>query len=161
MTNPYYTATGSPMAQTRGASSSIRNEYAAIQYAFDLVYAQAFASALPGITGSTAGMTITNDGATASWTAVPKSPWTVVSGTTQTAVAGNAYFIANVAATTITLPLSPAANDIVWIKVGNGLFTNIVNPNGLTIEGVSGNMTIDSTTAAFRLQYINSSWRVL
>ena len=106
-------------------------------------------------------MTITNDGATASWTAVPKSPWTVVSGTTQTAVAGNAYFIANVAATTITLPLVHAANDIVWIKVGNGLFTNIVNPNGLTIEGVSGNMTIDSTTAAFRMQYINSSWRVL
>lgn len=113
---------------------------------------------LPG-QGSSGGKVLATDGTSATWIAVPNIPWTTVSGTTQTAVAGNAYMLTNVAATTVTLPATPAANDKVAIKVANGLTTNVVNPNGATIEGTSGSMTIDSAYAAFALQYINSSWR--
>ena len=39
MTNPYYTATGNPGAQTQGRSDVIRAEYALVQVGFDGVYA--------------------------------------------------------------------------------------------------------------------------
>lgn len=92
---------------------------------------------------------------------IAKLPTTHVTGTSQAATAGNMYLLENVAATTVTLPSSPSADDQVAIKVCNGLVTNVVNPNGATIEGVSGNMTLDSVYASILLQYINSSWRLI
>lgn len=39
MTNPYYTQTGAPVAQSRGASMSIRSEFGLVQTGFDNVLA--------------------------------------------------------------------------------------------------------------------------
>ncbi len=48
MTNPYYTATGNPVAQSRGASLTIKTEFVSIQAAFDAAYAAIIATgALP------------------------------------------------------------------------------------------------------------------
>lgn len=99
---------------------------------------------------------------TTNWQIVQVSfPVITVSGTTQTAVAGYQYTLTNGAVTTVTLPASPVVGDKVIVKVANGLETNVVNPNGATIEGVSGNMTIDNAYAVVNLQYLNSSWRLV
>lgn len=99
---------------------------------------------------------------TTNWQIVQvSSPTIIVSGTTQTAVAGYEYVLTNVAATTVTLPTPPVVGDKVIVKPANALETNVVNPNGATIEGVSGNMTIDNAYAVVNLQYLNSSWRLV
>ena len=83
-----------------------------------------------------------------------------VSGTTQTAVKGNHYVLTNVAASTVTLPASAASGDQVWVTVANGLTTNIIARNGLTIESLAQDMTIDSVTTV-KLAYLNSTWRII
>lgn len=162
MSNPWYShISGIPISLARGLSSTIRSEFDAIATAFDAVYQQTFSSALPGINAGTKGMVPTNDGTSASWAALNKTPFTIVSITTQAAVAGVPYLLTNVSATTVTLPASPSANDKVVVKPANGLATNIINPNGATIEGVVGNMTIDNAAAVVNLQYLNGSWRLV
>jgi len=160
--NPWYThVSGIPAALTRGVSALFRTEFDSIAAAFDSVYQQVFSSALPGISAGTAGMLVTNNGSAGSWAAFQNMPWTNVSTTSQSAVAGVAYQLTNVAATTVTLPATPAANDKILVKATNGLTSNIINPNGNTIEGVAGNMTIDVPGFPVRLQYVNSSWRLV
>ena len=85
----------------------------------------------------------------------------VVSGTTQTAVAGSHYILTNVAATTVTLPASPASADTVWVTVANSLTTNVIARNGLTIMGLSEDLTINNAYATVQLRYVNSSWRIV
>ena len=85
----------------------------------------------------------------------------VVSGTSQTATAGSHYVLTNVAATTVTLPASPASADTVWITVANDLATNVIARNGNTIMGLSEDMTLNSAYASVQLRYINSSWRIV
>ena len=147
--------TGTPTAPTAAAGTAT-TQIATCAY----VVSTAFSSALPGQT-SNAGKVITTDGSSASWVAVASKPWTTVSGTTQAATAGVPYLLTNASATTVTLPATPAANDIVIVKVANGRTDNIINPNGSTIEGTSGNMTIDGGYAVVTLQYLNSSWRIV
>lgn len=96
------------------------------------------------------------------WQIVQVSPPVIiVSGTTQTAVAGNHYVLTNVAATTVTLPASPAANDKVSITVANNLATNVVDRNAQTIMGLAENMTLDNSVAFISLQFLNTSWRLV
>jgi len=96
------------------------------------------------------------------WKAVDLSPVVVVvSGTTQTAAAFSQYVLTNVAATTVTLPASPASGDTVWITVTNGLTTNVIARNGQTIMVVSEDMTIDNANATVELRFVNSSWRLV
>lgn len=85
----------------------------------------------------------------------------VVSGTTQTAVAGSHYVLTNVAATTVTLPASPASADTVWVTVANSLATNVIARNGKTIMGLSEDLTLNSAYASVQLRYVNSSWRIV
>jgi len=85
----------------------------------------------------------------------------VVSGTTQTAVAGSHYILTNVAATTVTLPASPASADTVWITVANSLATNVIARNGNTIMGLSEDMTINALYPTVALRYVNSTWRLV
>ena len=122
------------------------------------VVATSLVSTLPGQVGN-AGKFISTDGTNAQWTAI--NPVTVVSGTTQTAVANNHYILTNVAATTVTLPASPASGDTVWITVTNSLTTNVIARNGQTIMGVSEDMTIDNANATVELRFVNSSWRLV
>lgn len=81
----------------------------------------------------------------------------VVTGTTQTASAGNHYVLTNVAATTVTLPASPSVGDIVWVTVGNGLTTNIVARNGNKIQSLAEDLTLNATYAAVQMRYINAT----
>lgn len=86
----------------------------------------------------------------------------VVSGTTQTAVAGSHYILTNVAATTVTLPASPTSGDTVWVTWTNSLATNVIARNAQTIMGLAEDMTLDaSTNGTVQLRFVNSSWRIL
>jgi len=99
----------------------------------------------------------------ANWASVLSSGLTVVvvSATTQAAAAGNQYVLTNVAASTVTLPASPASGDTVWVTVTNGLTTNIIARNGQTIMGVAEDMTVDNATVTVELRFVNSSWRLV
>ena len=123
------------------------------------VVATSLAATLPG-QGGNAGKFITTNGSVASWTAI--NPVTVVSATTQTAVAGNHYALTNVAASTLTLPSTPTAGDMVWVTWTNSLATNVIARNGQTIMGLAEDMTLNaSTNGTVQLRFVNSSWRIL
>ena len=96
---------------------------------------------------------------TTNWAIVQVTPPVViVSGTTQTAVAGTHYVLTNVALSTLTLPASPASGDRVWITVANALATNVVARNAQTIMGLAEDMNLDNKNAFISLQFLNSSW---
>ena len=85
-----------------------------------------------------------------------------VTGTTQTGVAGTHYILTNVAATTVTLPATPASGDTVWVTWTNSLSTNVIARNGQTIMGLSEDMTLDaSTNGTVQLRFVSSSWRLI
>ena len=72
----------------------------------------------------------------------------------------------NSAAFTITLPASPAANDVVDIADYRGTFgTNslTIARNSLKIMGLSENMVVSVSNARFRLVYIDTTvgWRIV
>lgn len=85
----------------------------------------------------------------------------VVTLTTQAAVAGVHYILTNAAATTVTLPATPVTGDTVVITVTNALTTNIVARNGQTIMGLAEDLTIDNQNATVELRFVNSSWRLV
>ena len=102
------------------------------------------------ITNGAGSITITN-------TAAGTPTLNVVTGTTQAATAGNHYVLTNVAATTVTLPATPTAGDLVWVTVGNGLTTNVVARNGSNIQSLAEDLTLNATYAAVQMRYINST----
>lgn len=85
-------------------------------------------------------------------------PSVIVTTTTQTAVAGTHYVLTNIAATTLSLPASPAAGDIVWVTVANGLRTNIVARNTKTIVNLAEDMTLNTGNDTVSFRYLNSTW---
>lgn len=95
-----------------------------------------------------------------------KLTWTIKT-TTYTAVAGDAIMAdTNSAAFTITLPASPAANDVVDIADYRGTFgTNnlTIARNSLKIMGLSEDMVVSVSNARFRLVYIDTTvgWRIV
>lgn len=108
---------------------------------------------------------LTNKDLTSGTNTFPSSLQTVmivviVSGTTQTCVAGSHYVLTNVATTTATLPASPSSGDTVWITVGNSLTTNVIARNGQTIMLSATDMTIDSVTTV-RLRFLNGDWKIV
>lgn len=112
----------------------------------------------------TSGQVLTsNGGAAPTWQTVTSAlSVVVVSGTTQTAVANTQYVLTNVAATTVTLPASPASGDTVWITWTNSLATNVVARNAQTIMGIAEDMTLDAViNGNVQLRFVNSSWRIL
>ena len=124
------------------------------------VAAAAFSATLPSQSGN-GGKFIYTDGTTASWQSLG-GPVTVVSGTSQNAVAGNHYVLTNVGATTVTLPASPASGDTVWVTWTNTLATNVIARNAQTIMGDASDMTLDAATnGTVQLRYISSSWRLV
>ena len=88
-------------------------------------------------------------------------PITTVTGTTQTAVATNHYVLTNVAATTVTLPASPASGDTVAITPANSLMTNVIARGGNTIMSLAEDMTLDNANATVTLRYMASTWRII
>ena len=111
----------------------------------------------------TSGNILTSNGTT--WTSATPvlasgTPTLVlVSATTQTAVAGNHYVLTNVAATTITMPATVTAGDLIFITSGNGLATNVVAYSGThKIMGLLENLTINTTAyITMQLRYLNAT----
>jgi hypothetical protein len=88
----------------------------------------------------------------------------IVTTTTQTAIAYNQYVLTNVAVSTLTLPASPTAGDIVWVTVGNALTTNIMARNGSNkIMGIAEDMIMNNANANYQMRYINATlgWRIM
>jgi hypothetical protein len=83
----------------------------------------------------------------------------IVTATTQTAAASNHYVITNVAATTITMPATATAGDLIYITSGNGLATNVVAYSGAyKIMGLLENLTINTTAyTTMQLRYLNAT----
>ena len=111
----------------------------------------------------TAGNILTSNGTT--WTSATPvlasgtPTLVIVSATTQTAVAGNHYVLTNVAATTITMPATVTAGDLIFITSGNELATNVVAYSGAhKIMGLLENLTINTTAyITLQLRYINAT----
>jgi hypothetical protein len=109
-------------------------------------------------------LTSNGTGSVPSWQTVSGMPGlTIVTGTTQAAVAGTHYAMTNASASTLTLPASPSAGDTVWITFTNNLITNIVARNGQNIMGLAEDMTADNPNATIQLRFINSTvgWRLI
>ena len=87
----------------------------------------------------------------------------IVTTTTQTAVAYNQYVLTNIAVSTLTLPASPTAGDIVWVTPGNGLITNVMARNGNNIMGIAEDMTMNNASGNYQMRYINATlgWRIM
>jgi hypothetical protein len=103
------------------------------------------------------GVTITNGAGSITIAAAGLPTMNLVSGTTQTAVANNHYVLTNASATTVTLPASPSAGDVVWITVGNGRTDNVVARNSSNINSIAENMTIDNAYAGIQLRYADAT----
>lgn len=100
------------------------------------------------------------------WKAVDVDPTVVVvASTSQAAVAFTHYILTNVAATTVTLPASPAVGDTVWVTPDNGLATNLVNFNGQNHQNVTWatdpTMTLDNAQPTYQFRFANSKWRLI
>lgn len=81
----------------------------------------------------------------------------IVTGTTQSAAAGTHYILTNGSATTVTLPASPAAGDLVWITVANDLTTNVVARNGKPIQGIAEDMTLNAPYASAQMRFVDNT----
>lgn len=84
-----------------------------------------------------------------------------VSATTVTAMTGAHYVLTNVAATTLTLPATPASGNTVAVTPDNALTTNIIARNGQTIMGLAEDMTLDNASATVTLRFLNNTWRII
>lgn len=142
--------TGTPTAPTAAAGT---NTTQVATTAF--VSATAFSAALPSQAGN-AGKFVTTDGTNASW-AYATPLLNVVTGTTQAAVKDNHYVLTNASATTLTLPATPSAGDVVWVTVGNGRVDNVIARNGSNIQSLAEDLTLNAAYAAVQMRYINST----
>ena len=173
--NDYYDSTGAPSTSSTISSSTLRAEFDAIETGFTAVQAALALKAslasptlvTPNLGTPSAGVATNLTGTAAGLTAGNvKLAWTIKT-TTYTAVAGDAIMAdTNSAAFTITLPASPAANDVVDIVDYRGTFgTNnlTIARNSLKIMGLSEDMTVSVSNARFRLVYIDTTvgWRIV
>jgi len=105
--------------------------------------------------------------AVAGWGAIGGSSgaatYKLVSGS-YTANSGDRLAVSTTVATrTVTLPASPAADDIIEFMDQDGTFhTNnlLISRNGSTIEGSSANLVADVAGSSFYCQYNGSTWVV-
>lgn len=72
---------------------------------------------------------------------------TTITATTGTAVAGYLHVCTNGSATTLTLPASPAAGDLVAAVFTNALATNVLGRNGQPIQTTASDKTLSGYTA--------------
>ena len=90
--------------------------------------------------------------------------WTLVADGTTLTAGQNAFANTNAGTITYTLPLSPSIGDQCKIvDLGNAATNNItINRNSEPIQGVAGNMTISTDSAAISLVYSNATygWRL-
>ena len=112
------------------------------------------------------GMVVTNGAGSITLTATAAQglpSFQIVSTTSVTAVAGMHYALTNAATSTVTLPASPTAGDLIYVTAANGLETNIINPNGGKIQGQTGNYVMFTAFSSLQFRYINTTigWAVI
>lgn len=63
----------------------------------------------------------------------------------------------------VVLPLNPAADDSLRIVIGNGIYTNMIDPNGQSFEGaVDGVQFVDDMNrGTIDLQFVDNDWKVI
>ena len=81
----------------------------------------------------------------------------VVSTASSTSIKDRHYVLTGASATTLTLPGTPAAGDVVWVTVANGRTDNVIARNGRNIQSVAEDMTLNSAYAAVQLRYIDAT----
>ena len=89
---------------------------------------------------------------------------TVISGTTQAAVAGVHYILtATSGTTTLTLPASPTAGQMVWVANFTGRTDVVIAGNGSNIQALNQNLIMNQTSVDIELRYIDSTrgWIIL
>ena len=86
-----------------------------------------------------------------------------VSGTSVTLAAFQHAVLSNVAASTATLPPTPATGDTCWVTPVNGLFTNVISRNGQNIMGLAEDMTIDNPNVTVQLRFLGGTrgWSIV
>ena len=125
-----------------------------------ILAASGITAALPAQSGN-AGKFLATNGTLAAWQ-YPSLPTVPAASTTETAVAGNHYLMTNVAASTLTLPPTPAAGDEVWVTFTNGLYTNNIDRNGGTIFGDASDFLINAgVLLTWRFKYLNNDWKTV
>ena len=144
---------------TQAATDSTTKAASTAQVQAAILASSGITAALPG-QGSNGGKFLQTNGTSPTWQPEGGAV-TVVSGTTQTAVAGNQYALTNASATTVTLPATASSGDTVIVSVTNSRTDNVIARNGLTIMGLSEDMTVDNANATVTLRYINSTWRLV
>jgi len=79
-------------------------------------------------------------------------------------VAGGRYGVDTTsAAVTATLPSSPATGTAIWFADAGGAYATynlIINPNGATIMGASGTLTVSTNNQSFGVFYNGTTWRI-
>jgi len=84
----------------------------------------------------------------------------IVSASTASAYANTHYALIGPSCT-VTLPATPVAGDEIWVTIANGIGTNVINRNGLTIMGLAENLLLDDRYLTVKLRYVNASWRLI
>ena len=87
-------------------------------------------------------------------------PVVIVGTSAVSALAGFDYLLTFAGAVTVTAMASPAADDTFGILIANGRADNVLNPNGNTVHGIAGNLTIDDAYASVVSRFLNSTYRV-
>lgn len=95
---------------------------------------------------------------------IPALPATVevVTGVAVSAVAGKHYILTNAAATTVTLPATPAAGDTIAVTVANGRLDNLIALNGNELAGEALTyLKLDNKNATIGVRFVDSTrdWR--
>ena len=88
---------------------------------------------------------------------------TIVSATSVSAIAFGHYVLTNASATTVTLPASPAAGDIIWVTPANGRYDNVIARNTKNIMSLAENLTVDNPHVTIQLRYVDTTrgWRIM
>jgi hypothetical protein len=87
----------------------------------------------------------------------------IVTGTSVNALAFGHYVLTNAAVTTVTLPASPAAGDMIWVSIANDRSDNIIANNTKNIMGLAANMIVDAANCTVQLRYADTTrgWRIM
>lgn len=148
-------------AVTSMAGSNFKGDWAGLTGPLNKPASVAYTGRVWLLLDNLADVTAAVPGVSASWRAYDVFlPLVQVTGTAQTAVAGCHYSLNNAAATTLTLPASPAEGAMVWVTVANGRYDNSIARNGSTIMVLAEDMLLDNPTT-YQLRFINGSWRLL
>lgn len=103
-------------------------------------------------------------GSTPSWSTISTTPQIiVVSTTTSSSIRDRHYVLTNASATTLTLPSTPSAGDVVWVTAANGLATNVLARNGSNIQAVAADFVLSGGYSSYQLRFINATvgWAVM